>query len=193
MAPDSFELASSATARLGEELAANRLECVGCKADIRPAATDLSGGRDADTPIKTDLPSPTMHAATTASWDSTQTDSAATSSPVTAAATTFQSVRRLVNRNLHNSRLFYLAPPFSSQTPCNALQALPSVLEFETRLEDVELCRRKDGTLWKLGGGSFGAGELRQPTDPAPEPWSCDHHASQWLTADCGALQCIKL
>ena len=31
-------------------------------------------------------------------------------------------------------------------------------LEFKVRLEDVELCHRPDGSLWRLGSGGFGTG-----------------------------------
>jgi len=37
-------------------------------------------------------------------------------------------------------------------------QAPLSFLEFQIHLEDVELCRRADGSLWSLGKGSFGTG-----------------------------------
>ena len=93
MAANSGELGSAATARMNAERASDGLLRAECDADLGPASADSSGGRDADMPIKAGLPSPTMHAATTALWDSTQTDSAATSSPVTAAASRVQSVR----------------------------------------------------------------------------------------------------
>ena len=80
-------------ARLGGERAANGPACVESETDVGPAPADIARGCDAQMPIKTDIPSPTMHAAITASLDSSQTDSAATSSPVTAAALRVQSVQ----------------------------------------------------------------------------------------------------
>ena len=39
--------------------------------------------------------------------------------------------------------------------------------EFEIRLEDVEICKRADGSLWNLGQGSYGTGM---------EAWPCLLH-----------------
>ena len=158
------------------ERVADGAVCVACEADVGPAPADMAHGPDARTPPKTNALFLKRHATASASWDSPLTASAATSSPVTvtsqqssAGASRHLTVRRPTNSRNTTGRGVYEAPIQSSDPP-QAVQASRSIPEFETALEDVELCRRKDGTLWQLGGGSFGAGELLQPNDPHRHP-----------------------
>ena len=54
-------------------------------------------------------------------------------------------------------------------------QAPLSFLEFQIHLEDVELCRRADGSLWSLGKGSFGTGIFVEPCACTPCVCPCQH------------------
>ncbi len=177
MAPDSCELASSATARPGVERAANGLAGVYSEADVGLATTDIARGGDAQMPIKTDLPSPTMHASTTASWDSTQTDSAATSSPVTAAALQVQSVRLTPMKAEQGWWCRQWArSPFRSQTPYNGCRRYH-------RSSSLRLASRTSSSAGEKMGrcGCWVAGASAQvicghPMTCALSPWTCVNH-----------------
>ena len=57
--------------------------------------------------------------------------------------------------------------------------------EFEVRLEDVEICKRPDGSPWHLGQGSFGSGmslpfSLLRWVAPSKQADACPHSASAW-------------
>ena len=46
----------------------------------------------------------------------------------------------------------------TSDVDVPSLQIPLPPIEFKVRLEDVEFCRRPDGSLWQLGSGGYGTG-----------------------------------
>jgi hypothetical protein len=86
-------------------------------------------------------------------------------------------VGRQVDRALHD-RLT------SKQVPLPQVPLPP--IEFSIRLEDVELCRRPDGSLWQLGSGGFGTGGtlMYEPPDVGmgllPRSGSASGSVSGW-------------